>query len=208
MNKQYIIVTLNQGVHYWISGTGWTDDYSLATRYPAPNVESRHGGAVIEDVGNPLSVFNVIYFEMHTNRLFDSSIYAGNEEQARQVALQTSAYKKEIYSVVNSPICIVHEDRTNINWIVRLVQPCEKYGNSVINDSDESLVLFYDSRFMHSPYGQFVSSYTAQTLINMRVSDGLCLDGGEPKWVLSPTSIMQIKKWLEVELTYMALTSN
>jgi hypothetical protein len=197
-NKNYIIVSLNNGIHYWISGTGWTDDYLLATRYPTLSVESRHGGAVIEDVGNPLSLFNVIYYDKSVSRLLDSSIYAGNEEQAMEFALQTSAYKKEIYSVVSSPICIVYEDRTNINWIVRLVRPSETYGNLVVNDSHDSLILFYDSRYKHTPYGQFVSSYCAQTLMNH--TDGLCLDGGEPKWVLSSISMNQVKRWLNSEL--------
>ncbi len=60
---------------------------------------------------------------------------------------------------------------------VRIVQVGENYGlHGCLVNKDAPFVEFYDSRYMHTQYGQFITRYLVSTLA--KHEGGLCLDGG------------------------------
>lgn len=73
---------------------------------------------------------------------------------------------------------------------VRIVNKGDKYGRDFClthNESgDKAMVEFYDSRYPHTEFGQFVSRYYVGTLLckegfyGSDIDSGLCLDGGNP----------------------------
>ena len=59
----------------------------------------------------------------------------------------------------------------------------------------DNKVKFYDARYEHTIYGQFVSSYYVSTILEG--DDGLCLDGGVPDWKISAAAMSRIRAWLQ-----------
>jgi hypothetical protein len=72
-------------------------------------------------------------------------------------------------------------------WAVRVVR----------KEGDRPLVEFYDCRFEHTPYGQFVSRYFLDTVIGHTPGAGLCLDGGVPSWSIGDKAMDRIVAWLK-----------
>ena len=68
---------------------------------------------------------------------------------------------------------------------------------------NELLVEFFDSRYPHTPKGQFVSRYYVKTLLGhegfygSRLTDGLCLHGGVPEWTIYEKDIPALNDFLE-----------
>jgi hypothetical protein len=60
----------------------------------------------------------------------------------------------------------------------------------------ERQVEFYDARFPHTRYGQFVSRYYADTLLTGRLR-GLNLNGGVPNWSIDADTWTTIEQWLK-----------
>jgi hypothetical protein len=60
----------------------------------------------------------------------------------------------------------------------------------------ERIVEFYDARFPHTTYGQFVSRYYANTLLTGRLH-GLCLDGLVRNWSIDADTWSTIENWLK-----------
>ena len=78
---------------------------------------------------------------------------------------------------------------------VRIVNAGDKYGRDFCLTNDgEPLVEFYDSRYPHTEFGQFVSRYFVSTLINH--DRGLVLDGGIPAWSISASGMKQVVEFL------------
>lgn len=75
----------------------------------------------------------------------------------------------------------------------------DKFNVRVVHQ-DNPLVEFYDSRYPHTEFGQFVSCYYVSTILE---SDdrGLCLDGGVPDWSISAKDMAVIRTWLKQEVT-------
>ena len=66
---------------------------------------------------------------------------------------------------------------------VRVVHPGDAYGlDNVLTNDGEAMVEFYDARYPHTEYGQFVSRYRLSTLNERAPGTGLDLDGGIPDW--------------------------
>ena len=57
-----------------------------------------------------------------------------------------------------------------------------------------ALVSFFDGRYEHTDYGQFVSSYYIETLLE--TDGGLDLCGHEPSWKISASAMNRIRKYL------------
>jgi hypothetical protein len=83
----------------------------------------------------------------------------------------------------------------------------DRYGLEfkLVHDRAEPLIEFYDMRYPHTQFGQFVSRYNMDTLINS-YNAGLCLHGGEMTWTLTQKSFAAVRKWIndlivEEELT-------
>ena len=83
-------------------------------------------------------------------------------------------------------------------WNVRVINTGDKYGRAMnlINDKDP-MVEFYDVRYPHTPFGQFVSRYYITTILNANHSNGLCLDGGVPAWQVSADDMAQVVTFLK-----------
>lgn len=88
----------------------------------------------------------------------------------------------------------------------RLVMPGDSYGatGSLTHDSDDPLVEFYDARYPHTPYGQFVSRYYLSTLADRKndprsQNAGLDLDGGIGDWTATATTTNNATEWAQQE---------
>lgn len=81
---------------------------------------------------------------------------------------------------------------------VRIVSRGDKYGLnfSLTHNEDMPLVEFYDSRYPHTEYGQFVSRYYLDTIINHEGS-GLSLDAGVTAWTVPAEAMSELIKTLK-----------
>lgn len=94
---------------------------------------------------------------------------------------------------------------TNSNGLsfnVHIIRKGDSWGltNSLIHDEDTAMVEFYDTRYDHTPLGQFVSRYDADTLLDRHPHSGLDLDSGIPSWTVDGDAMNQVIKWLQSEL--------
>lgn len=60
--------------------------------------------------------------------------------------------------------------------------------------SAQRQVEFYDTRYHHTPWGQFVTRYNADTLIPRE--GGLMLMGGVPNWMIDADTMQRVRRWL------------
>jgi hypothetical protein len=80
---------------------------------------------------------------------------------------------------------------------VRVVNTGDKYGRDFCLTNDKApMVEFYDTRYPHTQYGQFVSRYYVDTLLE-RDTGGLCLDGGVPSWTVSAEDMATVRNFLK-----------
>lgn len=91
----------------------------------------------------------------------------------------------------------VTDDRTKVKWNVRIVEVGEHYGlnNAVLNEYNEPLIEFYDTRHMFTALGQFVSRYNLSTF--KKVDSGLYLDTGTPSWSITEKTVKEIQNSLK-----------
>lgn len=82
---------------------------------------------------------------------------------------------------------------------VRIVMPGESYGRSdgLVNDYDEPLVEFYDSRFHETEQGQFISRYHLSSITGREV--GLDLDGGIDDWAVTADNVALATTWATIQ---------
>lgn len=88
-------------------------------------------------------------------------------------------------------------------WNVRIVKTGDQYGRAMcLTNTKPPMVEFYDSRYPHTQYGQFVSRYYISTILNQdgyggQYSNGLCLDGRVPAWNVSAEDMAQVVTFLK-----------
>ena len=89
-------------------------------------------------------------------------------------------------------------------WNVRIVKTGDKYGRDMCLTNDKApMVEFYDSRYPHTQYGQFVSRYYISTILNQdkygyyQYPNGLCLDGRVPAWHVSAEDMVDVLYFLQ-----------
>jgi hypothetical protein len=88
-------------------------------------------------------------------------------------------------------------------WNVRIVKTGDKYGRDMCLTNDKApMVEFYDSRYPHTQYGQFVSRYYISTILSQdsrggEYSNGLCLDGRVPAWQVSAEDMVEVVSFLQ-----------
>ena len=86
---------------------------------------------------------------------------------------------------------------------VRVVTKGEKYGLNfcLTHNGDKPLVEFYDARYPHTEFGQFVSRYYVSTILGTdgfgSAEGGLSLDGGVPEWTVSANDMETVRNFLE-----------
>jgi hypothetical protein len=84
---------------------------------------------------------------------------------------------------------------------VRIVRNGDRYGRNMCLEHAglEPLVEFYDARYPHTAYGQFVSRYYMSTLLEADWrGKALSLDGGIPEWTVSADDMTKVIDYLEV----------
>jgi hypothetical protein len=93
---------------------------------------------------------------------------------------------------------VIRDTDTSMIWTVRFVEKGDRYGlkDCLINNG-LPLVEFYDARFDHTDFGQFVSRYHVETLLEEPWhGGGLSLDGRVPAWTVSARCMKAIREWL------------
>lgn len=77
---------------------------------------------------------------------------------------------------------------------VRIVTRGEKFGLNfaLTHEGIMPLVEFYDSRYPHTEYGQFVSRYYLDTILNRDRRYGLTLDGGIEDWTVPAQAMNEV----------------
>lgn len=82
-----------------------------------------------------------------------------------------------------------------VPFVVRRVDAGDKYGleNCLTyphkTDSPAPLIEFYDARYPHTEFGQFVSRYNQSTLMAKERGTGINLHGGVPQWQMDGKSL-------------------
>lgn len=88
-------------------------------------------------------------------------------------------------------------------WNVRIVNTGDNYGRAMCLTNDKApMVEFYDVRYPHTQYGQFVSRYYISTILSQdsrggEYSNGLCLDGRVAAWHVSAEDMAQVVTFLK-----------
>ena len=87
---------------------------------------------------------------------------------------------------------------------VRVVNKGDKFGRDfcLTHESDKPMVEFYDSRYPHTEFGQFVSRYYVETILGTdkwgRGEGGLILDGGNrDQWTVSERHMDIVRSFLK-----------
>lgn len=91
----------------------------------------------------------------------------------------------------------------DITFNLKLLFKYDTYGlnDSLTHTGDEPLIEFYDSRYNHSPLGQFVSRYYTSTLLEHDDNYGLALDGNSKEWSIDKKSMQSIKEFISSSLS-------
>jgi hypothetical protein len=88
---------------------------------------------------------------------------------------------------------------------VRILNSGDRYGlnNCLTHDKDEPMVEFYDSRYPHCEYGQFVTRYYVSTILGTdgwgQGTGGLILHGGVPAWTVNAEDMDTVRSYLRKE---------
>jgi hypothetical protein len=91
-----------------------------------------------------------------------------------------------------------------VTFTVTVVFPGDSYGlHFCLVNEKETMIEFYDSRYPHTEFGQFVARYYLSTLMHDRHWDrGLCLHGGVPGWEIDGSTMLRTMKsisdWLVI----------
>jgi hypothetical protein len=109
--------------------------------------------------------------------------------------LNNTADKLEV-PALNTRVVTTGND---VTFCARLVFKGDRYGleSGLTYDKDEPLLEFYDMKYPHTPYGQFVSRYYVQTLFESNSQFGINLDGGVPRWSLDATALKEVLTWVK-----------
>ena len=94
-----------------------------------------------------------------------------------------------------------YDAASNQGWIVRIIRDGDKYGlnHCLTVNKNETLVEFYDTRYEHTDFGQFVSRYYVETLL-ARPSGGIDLDAGIASWKIYSDCYARITAWLKTQI--------
>lgn len=86
-------------------------------------------------------------------------------------------------------------------FFVRIVRKGDRYGLDfcLTHNENEPMVEFYDTRYPHTEFGQFVSRYYLSTTLEGD-NTGLCLYGGVPEWTVSAEDMAAVRAWLKLEV--------
>jgi hypothetical protein len=87
---------------------------------------------------------------------------------------------------------IVLNEKTNVKFNVRILNIGMAYGLNDMLTAKKKMIEFYDMRYMHTEFGQFVARYDFDTIKNFEIGHGLSLDNGVDSWYLTATNMKLI----------------
>jgi hypothetical protein len=88
----------------------------------------------------------------------------------------------------------------NITWTARIVNVGDKYGlNFALTNDKKPMIEFYDTRYQHTEFGQFVGRYNLSTFFGIEQGSGLLLDTMSKNWYLDASTVEAIKNWVALE---------
>jgi len=114
-------------------------------------------------------------------------------------------------------VIILITSESGVRFRLRIVRAGEAYGRTNALTADRDLVEFYDTRYDHTEFGQFVQRYYVETLLDDRCPahpgyrygdegcrhgfGGLNLDtnAGEDWWI-DPAAMDVVRAWLRLEI--------
>lgn len=89
--------------------------------------------------------------------------------------------------------------KTGVRFCARLLTEGDSYGRSGImswEHENRPGVEFYDTRYPHTEFGQFVGRYYVETILEQKGHVGLNLDCGIPDWSIDADAMAIVRKWL------------
>jgi hypothetical protein len=93
-------------------------------------------------------------------------------------------------------ICVVANNR--VPFVCRPLVEGDPYGlDMALTHKGEPVIEYYDARYPHTKYGQFVSRYYLETLQEhfKRKSFGIDLCGHEPDWKIDAIAFARTVHW-------------
>lgn len=93
--------------------------------------------------------------------------------------------------------------RNDIPFICRPLLEGDSFGlDFALIHKGEPIVEYYDARFPHTQYGQFVSRYHLSTLIEgLGEPHDLSLHGNVENWVLDWTNLAETVRWAKAYIS-------
>jgi hypothetical protein len=90
-----------------------------------------------------------------------------------------------------------------VRFVARILRRGDRYGlnDVLVWDVDPPGVEFYDTRYPHTEFGQFVSRYYVRTLLEEHGPRGLDLMGYVPSWKIDGSAMVIVRQWLHHEVT-------
>lgn len=85
-----------------------------------------------------------------------------------------------------------------ITFNVRIVRKGDTYGLNgfYTHDKERNLVEFYDTRYDHTEYGQFVARYYEDTLLD-RDNGGMWLDYSIASWTVTADNMKEVRDYIK-----------
>jgi hypothetical protein len=89
------------------------------------------------------------------------------------------------------------------SWVTErhIMITVDKFNVRVVTKGEKALVEFYDARYPHTEFGQFVSRYYVSTILGTdgygSAEGGLSLDGGVPEWTVSANDMDTVRSFLK-----------
>lgn len=92
--------------------------------------------------------------------------------------------------------------KTGVRFCARILTEGDSYGRSgalAWEPEDRPGVEFYDTRYPHTEFGQFVGRYYVETILEQKGHVGLNLDCGIPDWSIDADAMAIVRRWLAEE---------
>lgn len=103
-----------------------------------------------------------------------------------------SVKRMDIIGAMNTPMRVLY---------VPAGENSPNHKNKPVDTKD--LLEFYDSRYDHTPDGQFISAYFVETLQQGNdYSRGLDLCGGELEWRISSRTLQEVMDWVAYHIYF------
>ena len=111
-----------------------------------------------------------------------------SEECKRKKNKALGIVRMDIMSATNNPMRVIY------------IMASVDYPNHPVRSS-KPIVEFYDSRYDHTPDGQFITRYDQGTFESI-IDSGLDLSTGIPDWKIHLNTVKTIQNWIRYQNNY------